>query len=171
MTDFTAQRCAGPKLIPKAYRSNSIVVAQIRSLATLRLATHPGCAQWPALPPPSPLLPPHRSGIHRPPGRGARPRGSPPGRCPAASAGGPLHAPSKSQRAPGLHLDERDQRCLADNEIDFMPSQPKAMAFNSPAAGCEECDGQTLALETEELPLVLPSGNRNEATGCGHALN
>ena len=44
----------------------------------------------------------------------------------------------------------------------------EAMRLDGPAAGCEIGDSQVLSLETEQLPRILPFGNRSEPAGEGH---
>src|SRR4051812_8242875 len=72
-------------------------------------------------------------------------------------------------RAPGFHFDERHQPTLADDQIDMVMTQAKAVCLDRPATGGEKCDGEPLAFHTEKMALIFPLNHWNEPAGCAHA--
>ena len=73
------------------------------------------------------------------------------------------------QGAAGFDFDKGYQPATANNQVDVMPAQTKSVRLDRPATGGEECDGQTLAFQTEHLALIFPLDDRNEPAGCAHA--
>jgi hypothetical protein len=80
-----------------------------------------------------------------------------------------LESASIIQGTAGFDFDKGYQPTTANNQVDVMPAQPKPMRLDRPATGSEECDGQTLAFQTEHLALIFPLDGRNEPTSCAHA--
>jgi hypothetical protein len=71
-------------------------------------------------------------------------------------------------RAPSLDLHERHSTTSPDDQIDIVTPQPEAMGLDTPAAGRQIGDGHALAFEAEQLPRILPVGDRGEPAGYGH---
>ena len=75
-------------------------------------------------------------------------------------------ASTVSQAPAGLHLHERDQRTTADDQVDFISANPKAMRRDLPAFRCEESRRLLLAVVTEAVPRIAPVTRGMRAGGA-----
>jgi hypothetical protein len=91
------------------------------------------------------------------------------GNVPLLSGTDCLQSAPEGLRAASLHLHERHDPSLSDDEVHVVPAQLEAVGLDEPSAGREKCDGGTLTLETEYVPLILPFGYRGESPGDRHA--
>ena len=78
-------------------------------------------------------------------------------------------ASTVSQAPAGLHLHKRDQRTTANDQVDFIPANPKAMRRDLPAFRCEEDRRRLLAVVTEAVPRITPATGGSACGGC-HGL-
>ena len=80
-----------------------------------------------------------------------------------------FQAASAYSRSPSLDLYEGNGAPLPGDEIDVMTAEPETMRFDGPAAGCEITDCDALTLQAEQLPSILPFGDRGEPARQSHA--
>lgn len=96
------------------------------------------------------------------------PHGSHPGNVALLAPADRFEAGSADRGAPSLHLDKGHRPAFSDHEIDIVPAELEAMSLDRPAARREEGYGGPLPVHTEQLALVFPFVNRNEAAAVSH---
>ena len=69
-------------------------------------------------------------------------------------------------RPSGFYFYKGDQVSLPNDEIDVMPAQLEPVSLDRPATRCKVGHGRSLAFETQYLPLILPLGDRREASSA-----
>jgi len=96
------------------------------------------------------------------------PHGSHPGDVALLALTDCLEGRSADCGSASLHLDKGDCPAFSDHEIDIVPPELETMSLDRPAARREEGYGGPLPMDAEQLALVFPFVNRNEAAPVRH---
>jgi hypothetical protein len=81
-----------------------------------------------------------------------------------------LEAAATGCAPPGFHFHEGDHAAATHDQVDVVTPQSEPMGFDRPATRSEKRNGDSLALEPQDLTLVFPLLDRNEPAGSGHGV-